>query len=110
MSYCQGCANADAIAKQRSMEADQLRADLAAERAAHEQQLAKVCEERDHLVNAIEFMRGYKGIEARGCVLCVYENGVFKKRCQMHSDLDRIKKERDGLAAMLAKVKGGLDG
>ena len=36
----------------------------------------------------LEFMRGYTGFEAKPCVLCTYEEGVFKKACRMHSDID----------------------
>ena len=44
---------------------------------------------------SLEFARNYSGIEGRPCPLCTYEDGVFIKSCQMHTDLAAVEKERD---------------
>lgn len=54
------------------------------------------------LEETLAFAAQYKGIEARACPLCHYENGVFVDRCQMHKDMDALTKQVAELEAALA--------
>lgn len=45
----------------------------------------KLTEERDAALEIIDYMRNkYSPINGRGCVLCVYDNGVFQRSCKFH--------------------------
>jgi len=60
------------------------------------------------LEETLAFAAQYKGIEARACPLCHYENGVFVDRCQMHKDMDALTKQVAELEAALAAANAEI--
>ncbi len=60
-----------------------------------EQEVATLSARLAAVEESLEFARNYNGIEGRPCPLCTYEDGVFIKSCQMHTDLAAVEKERD---------------
>lgn len=51
----------------------------------------------NELRETLAFAAQYKGIEARGCPLCRYEDGKFIEACQMHKDMDAQRLQLIGL-------------
>lgn len=70
--------------------------------AALDEQPAALTKRVADLEETLAFAAQYKGIEARACPLCHYENGVFVDRCQMHKDMDALTKQVAELEAALA--------
>jgi len=50
----------------------------------------------EYLADQLHKAQHYIGIEIHACPLCIYENGKFIKRCEMHRQIDvlheRLKK------------------
>lgn len=65
--------------------------------------------ERDYYKGAIEFARDMVGIEARPCPLCVYENGVFIRECNMHREIESLRCERDRYRAALEQLVSRIE-
>lgn len=79
-----------AAALQGSYEAD---IDLMTRRdKAQTEQIAELIAANAELQETLEFAASYKGIEGRPCPLCTYDDGVFIKSCQMHTDMDKMQK------------------
>ena len=60
-----------------------------------EQEVATLSARLAAVEESLEFARNYNGIEGRPCPLCTYEDGVFIKSCQMHTDLAAAIQDRD---------------
>lgn len=53
--------------------------------------------QKSELTEALELARTYTGIEAQGCPLCTYKDGVFIAYCSLHRQLnekDRLLREK----------------
>jgi len=57
----------------------------------------------------LEFMKTYSEFDARGCVLCTYEDGVFLKACGLHEVIDRIRKQRDAFKGITLSTSKLVD-
>jgi len=68
----------------------------------------------DRLRTDIERASTYKGIEAYACPLCIYKNGKFVERCQMHKEIDRqraeMEKVREVSEPMITRYKNWYAG
>ena len=52
----------------------------------------------ERLEESARFMRDdYSPVGARGCRLCVYEDGVLQRSCRLHQEIARLEAERDRL-------------
>ena len=54
------------------------------------------------------FMRDdYSLFGARGCRLCVYEDGVFQRSCRLHQEIARLEAERGCPSCAHCQLKRG---
>lgn len=49
--------------------------------------------ENEELRDKLNLARAYRGLEARACPLCTYENGKFIKACSMHEQIEELRKQ-----------------
>jgi hypothetical protein len=54
------------------------------------------------LEETLAFAAQYKGIEARACPLCKYENGKFIEACQMHKDMKELRAQLDEASRLIS--------
>ena len=90
-----------------------------AERNALRAELASVCKERDvasaradKAEEQIAFMRDvWSPFGGRGCALCVYEDGRFKRNCKLHewADANWTAGENDAAEAIAAHMQARVD-
>lgn len=70
---------------------------LRADKELFEKRWCDTVEERDLLAADLERARTYTGLEAEGCPLCTYVEGVFKAQCSLHRQLDAAKLQNQEL-------------
>lgn len=58
----------------------------------------------DEAVEAFELARTYTGLEAEGCPLCTYEDGVFTEPCSFHRKLQVMELENQELKNEVARL------
>lgn len=74
--------------------------------------LAAALDERNTLREQLSFMRdGWRPFGGRGCVLCVYDGGGFKRACKLHewADANWTAGENDAAEAIAAKMQARVD-
>ena len=75
--------------------------------AQRQREITAIRTERDELADRLAFARdGYTSLSARGCPVCVYEDGVFVRLCAIHA---AAKEEYDWLATDHAKLQQKAD-
>lgn len=84
--------------------------DTARRHATHWEQGARDEQKRAETAEAtLKLARTYTGLEAKGCPLCIYRDGVFIEACSMHRQIDTARVEAERLHAWLKKIEGGDD-
>jgi hypothetical protein len=67
-----------------------------------EAEVTRLTQQREEAEKAIEFARdGWSEVGARACPLCVYEAGVFKRRCKIHEYADALQARAEAAEAAL---------
>lgn len=66
---------------------------------------AKLSAEVAQLTESLELARTYQGIEAQGCPLCIYQDGVFVDHCSLHRQIQTSSLQLSEAKKLLAKVE-----
>jgi hypothetical protein len=65
-------------------------------------EVTRFTQQREEAEKAMEFARdGWSEVGARACPLCVYEAGVFKRRCNIHEYADALQARAEAAEAAL---------
>ena len=65
---------------------------------------AKLRAEVDELIRALELARTFTGLEAEGCPLCTYVEGVFTAACSFHRKLKDLELQNDELKKLITQA------